>query len=220
MQDHERRQRELNLEAENKAKAQHHVIDKLSVEIAANKKTIKRLKENNAESHCQFSSLEDHCQTLQQSLDISEEQHIQDRKKLEEARNLVVELQPSQEKLTETEAIDRFESLCESIETWVEVHLGDALASCTIQRAVPSWYDWGRANDLFHILPQNNVRCIKVPGTDHHNLMSLIMRHLKREIFDSMLVGARIEDIATLERCVQAMKIMEPPRSRSPKDRY
>lgn len=216
---HKRREHELRVKIERQAKAQEQVVAKLNVEVAAKDTTIKIMKDDITKSHCQLSKRESQLQIMQQSLANSEERHIEDRKKLEEARNLVVELQPRQEKLTETEAIDRFTSLCGSIETWVEVHLGDALTSCTIQRAVPSWYDWLRTNDFFQTLPQNNVLCIRVPDTDHHNLISLIMRHLKRALFDSMLVGARIEDIATLKRCVQTMQTMEPPRSRSPKHR-
>ncbi|KAG0646475.1 hypothetical protein D0Z07_7533 [Hyphodiscus hymeniophilus] len=121
--------------------------------------------------HMQFDNSEANMQ--KQNMDLQ--------KKLEDTQDYVFSLQRREVKITESEATAEFNSLCLSVEAWVETKLGDAiedraaLSPVLLIPAMRKFLTWITApgQDAF-----------EYPDTDEFNIIAAIMLFLKMEVFD------------------------------------
>jgi hypothetical protein len=133
------------------------------------------------------------------------------RKNLQDAQDFIFSLQPRQQKLTETEAAGDFNTLCGSIEEWVDRKLGEALDGriLTKEKSVLS----EPLTMLLSLIPYPGKEAFKYPETDEYNITAAILRFLCNEIFNREFycpIGDReIEFMVSVEK---SMRNLEPRR--------
>ena len=108
-------------------------------------------------------------------------QVIELQRNLQDAQDFIFSRQPRQQKLTETEAAEDFNTLCGSIEEWVDTKLGDALEEKTPTKAR---LHYTSAKMFLSLIPNRGREAFKYPETDMYNITAAILRFLCNEIFN------------------------------------
>jgi hypothetical protein len=101
---------------------------------------------------------------------------------LEDAQDFIFRLQPYLQKITESDASAAYDSLCKTVESWVEFRLGNAIEDRIIFKE--SVFDSRSAADLLNLVSPAGKEAFSCPETDEHNVIAAVMQFLKHEIFD------------------------------------
>lgn len=128
-------------------------------------------------------------------------------KDLEEAHSLIFSLQPSQPPLTDTEAARDFKVLLTSVEQWVDTKI-----------SVSSSRSWSIADQrastmLLDFVTAQGKSAFIYPGTDEYNIIAVIMRFLRNELFSTDFYGPLSGAYKSfLSRIEHNMSQLDPPR--------
>jgi len=129
--------------------------------------------EANPVSIAEFQELQTECGNLRATV-------LELRRDLQDMQDFIFSLQPRQRRLTETEATEDFNTLCGSIEEWVDRKLGKSLDD----RILPQTVCLTPSQRLLALIPHPGKEAFRYPGTDEYNITAAILRFLCDEIFD------------------------------------
>jgi hypothetical protein len=147
-----------------------------------------------------------------------QEQNVQLRRQLEEvqqnftdAQDFILSLQRREQKITESEAAKEFNSLCMTVEDWVQTKLGDAIDRRLLQNEAT--ISGPLTRELLSFIPQPGREAFQYPDTDEYNVIAAIMKFLCVEIFDRdfycPIDPGAMELLTSIER---SMRNLEPRR--------
>jgi len=147
-----------------------------------------------------------------------QEQNAQLRRQLEEAQknltdaqDFIFSLQRREQKITESEAAKEFNSLCMSVEDWVQTKLGDAIEKRLLKNEAT--ISGPLTRKLLSFIPQPGKEAFQYPDTDEYNVIAAIMNFLCIEIFDRdfycPIEPGAMELLISIER---SMRNLEPRR--------
>ncbi|KAL5338309.1 hypothetical protein BJX70DRAFT_206201 [Aspergillus crustosus] len=128
---------------------------------------------------------------------------------LHEAQDFLFSLQPRLQTLTEAEAVEEYQSLCASIEDWVDQKLADSLEEMTVAGEL-------RMKDiqnLMELIPGLGKTAFITRGTDVDNIQAAILRFLTDAVFSQdfycPLARHEREFVTAVER---SMRTLQPRR--------
>jgi len=157
------------------------------------------------ELHEQLQDSRAECETLKTTL-------LKVQSELNDAQDFIFSRQPVQQNVTHNDASAEYTTLCQTVESWVNCELGEAIDEKKLLRPK------GSANieafkTAISFLKESGLQAINYPDTDIYNIIAIAMEFLCVEILEKPFYGAvSKQEMKNLDLIEKSMKCLQPPR--------